>query len=331
MSRAVVIGAGGWGTALALVLMETGHEVSIWGNDAANVDRINRDRENTKYLKDVPLPPELVVTADREEAMHKARLVVSATPTRWLREVMMSFQGLLPARVPIVSVTKGIEVSTLKRPSQVLHQLFPRSTVSILSGPSHAEEVARRIPSSVVIASRTREIARRNQRRFTTERFRVYANTDPVGVELAGALKNVIAIAAGACDGLGFGDNTKSALVTRGIVEMVRLATKMGARKQTFAGLAGVGDLITTAFSPHGRNRHVGQRLGEGQPLERILRETEQVAEGIETTRAVIKLARKHRVDMPISREVSNILFHGKDAAEALQSLMTRSTKTEAW
>ncbi|MAG58731.1 MAG: glycerol-3-phosphate dehydrogenase [Planctomycetes bacterium] len=331
MKVATVIGAGGWGTAVALLLHETGHEVRIWGHDPVNLERMGRERENAKYLKDVALPDDLILTTDHEAAVKSAKLIVSGVPTRHLREVMEPFRGLLPRDVPIVSLTKGIEVETLKRPSQVLREIFAGHAVGILSGPSHAEEVARRIPSSVVIAASGRERARQLQRRFTTERFRVYANVDPVGVELAGALKNVIAIAAGVCDGLGFGDNTKSALVTRGLVEMVRLGSKLGARKQTFAGLAGMGDLITTAFSPHGRNRHVGQRLGEGQPLDRILRETEKVAEGVYTTKAVMTLARRHRVDMPITLEVHDVLFEGKDAAAALQSLMTRSSKAESW
>jgi glycerol-3-phosphate dehydrogenase (NAD(P)+) len=244
---------------------------------------------------------------------------------------MEDFRELLGARVPIISVTKGIEPESLLRPTQILSEFFPENSISILSGPSHAEEVARRIPSSVVVADESRERAKRLQKYMNTTRFRVYANTDPLGVELAAALKNVIAIAAGICDGLGFGDNTKSALVTRGLVEIVRLASPLGAKKETFAGLAGVGDLITTAFSRHGRNRWVGQRLGEGLSIDQVLRETTKVAEGVETSRACLSLARKHRVEMPIAREVYEILFEGKDPRQALESLMSRSSKTETW
>lgn len=329
--KIAVVGAGGWGTAVAMLLVENGHDVAMWGHDAANIERMRRDGVNAKYLKDVPLPASLKLTSDCQEAVHGARVLVSGIPTRWLRQTLEPFKPVVPARIPIVSLTKGIEPDTLKRPTQIIREVLPQRAVAILSGPSHAEEVARRIPSSVVVGASARDLARRMQRLFTTERFRVYANTDPLGVELGGALKNVIAIAAGVCDGLGFGDNTKSALVTRGLVEMVRLAAKLGARKQTFAGLAGMGDLITTSFSRHGRNRHVGERLGRGQPLERILRETQKVAEGVGTTQAVIKLARKVRVDMPIAREVHDMLFEGKDAQVALQSLMTRSSKTESW
>lgn len=329
--RVTVIGSGGWGTAVALVLLENGLEVTMWGHDKAYLGRMERDRENTKFLPGIPFPPELRLEGDAAAAVKGARVIVNGVPTAFLRSVFEDFRGLLPGRVPIVSLTKGIEVETLLRPSQVLREIFPGHPVAILSGPSHAEEVARRIPASVVLAARSATLAKRLQKQFTTERFRVYTNTDPVGVELGGALKNVIALAAGVCDGLGFGDNTKSALVARGLVEMSRLAVKMGARKQTFSGLAGLGDLITTAFSRHGRNRAVGEKLGQGIPLERILRETEKVAEGVHTTKAVMKLARKHAVEMPICREVHEILFAGKDPGEALASLMSRRARSEAW
>jgi len=329
--KVAVIGAGGWGTAVAMLLVENGHEVTMWGHDSANIERMQRTGENKKYLNDVPLPSNLALTADPEEAVQRAKVVVSGVPTRWLRETLLPFKGLIPKRAPFVSLTKGIEEETLLRPSQVIRATIPGHPSAILSGPSHAEEVARRIPSSVVIAASSRDLARRMQRLFSTERFRVYANTDPVGVELAGALKNVIAIAAGVCDGLGFGDNTKSALVTRGLVEMSRLSTKLGAKKQTFAGLAGMGDLITTAFSPHGRNRAVGEKLGQGQTLERIARGSAKVAEGVGTTRGAITLARKHRVEMPIALQVHDMLFADKDPQDALAQLMTRSSKTETW
>jgi glycerol-3-phosphate dehydrogenase (NAD(P)+) len=303
----------------------------MWGHDPANVERMNRDHVNARYLDDVPIPEDLLITTDHAEAVEGTRLVVSAVPTRHIRSVMEDFRELLGARVPIISVTKGIEPESLLRPTQILSEFFPENSISILSGPSHAEEVARRIPSSVVVADESRERAKRLQKYMNTTRFRVYANTDPLGVELAAALKNVIAIAAGICDGLGFGDNTKSALVTRGLVEIVRLASRLGAKKETFAGLAGVGDLITTAFSRHGRNRWVGQRLGEGLSIDQVLRETTKVAEGVETSRACLSLARKHRVEMPIAREVYEILFEGKDPRQALESLMSRSSKTETW
>ena len=329
--KVAVIGAGGWGTAVAMLLVENGHDVTMWGHDAANIERMQRTGENKKYLNDVALPSNLALTTDRLAAVSGARVVVSAIPTRWLRQTLLAFKGLVAKRAPLVSLTKGIEEGTLLRPCQVIRATMPGHATAVLSGPSHAEEVARRVPSSVVVATGSRDLGRRMQRLFTTERFRVYANSDPVGVELGGALKNVIAIAAGVCDGLGFGDNTKSALITRGLVEISRLSTRLGARKRTFAGLAGMGDLITTAFSPHGRNRAVGERIGKGQTMERIFRDTAKVAEGVGTTRGAIELANKHKIEMPIAREVHDMLFAGKDANEALNNLMTRSSKTETW
>lgn len=329
--RATVIGNGGFGTAVSLLLLENGYDVTLWGHDADYVEATREARENRKYLPGVPLPADLRLTADAAAAARDAALVVSAVPTRWLRSTMEGFRGLLPRRAPIVSLTKGIEEESLLRPSLVLRALHPGRPVAVLSGPSHAEEVARRVPTSVVVAASSRPLTRTLQKVFSTDRFRVYGNADPVGVELGGALKNVVAIAAGVVDGLGFGDNTKAALVTRGLVEIVRLAVKLGGRKHTFTGLAGVGDLITTSFSRHGRNRAVGERLGRGERLAAILGGMEMVAEGVFTARAVIALARRHRVDMPISREVHAMLFEDKDPAEALRSLMSRSSKSEAW
>ena len=332
MTRKIaVVGNGGFGTAMALVLLENGHDVTIWGHDDVYAQQVERTRENPKFLPGISLPPELKIVSDQAEATDGVDLVVNAVPTAYLRDVMLSFKEHLPPRVPIVSLTKGIEQETLKRPSQIIREAVPGHSVAVLSGPSHAEEVALRIPASVVVSASSDDLSKRLQKIFNTTRFRVYTNSDPVGVELGGALKNVIALAAGVSDGLGFGDNTKAALVTRGLVEIVRLASAMGARKMTFTGLAGMGDLITTAFSRHGRNRAVGQRLGEGIPLERILRETEKVAEGVYTTKAVMKLARKHKVDMPLSKEVHAILFSDKDPAAALTDLMARSRKNEEW
>jgi len=329
--RIVVIGDGGWGTAVALTLVETGHDVVLWSHDADYSARMHRERENTKFLPGVPLPAALELSSDREVAAAGATVAVNAVPTRFLRPVMESFTGILPRRIPIVSLTKGIEHGSLLRPCQILRELHPGHPTAVLSGPSHAEEVALGIPASVVLAARSTDLAVDLQKTFSTKRLRVYTNSDPVGVELGGALKNVIAIAAGVCDGLGFGDNTKAALVTRGLVEIVRLAVPMGAKKQTFTGLAGLGDLITTAFSRHGRNRAVGEKIGKGIPLKRILGEMETVAEGVYTTESVIKLARQKKIEMPISREVHEMLFKGKDPAKALESLMKRTRKNEAW
>ena len=326
-----IIGNGAWGTAVALVLLDNGHPVTIWGHDSTYVRETSERRENHKFLPGVTLPSELRLETDAASSVEGARLVISAVPTRFLRTVLEEFQGHVPSRVPVVSLTKGIELETLLRPCQVIRQVLPGRAVAVLSGPSHAEEVARRVPTSVVVSASSDGLRRRLQRTFNTPRFRVYRNSDTIGVELGGALKNIIALAAGVCDGLGFGDNTKAALVTRGIAEITRLATRLGARRATFGGLAGIGDLITTAFSAHGRNRAVGEQLGRGQTLKQILEATEKVAEGVLTTKAVMTLARRHRVDMPISREMNEVLFRDKDPGEALESLMTRAAKSETW
>lgn len=329
MTKYAIIGNGGFGTAIALVLRDQGIETVQWGHDAHYVDRVLAKRENVKYLPGVTLPKDYIITSDVEEALTGAAVIVNAVPTQHVRSV---FEGIAPhvkSRVPVLSLSKGIEVKTLLRPSQVLRELLPSSSVAVLSGPSHAEEIARKMPATVVIGGHSHLLARKLQNALSTERFRVYTNTDPIGVELAGALKNIIAIAAGICDGLGFGDNTKAALVTRGLVEVTRLAKRLGARERTFAGLAGMGDLIATAFSSHGRNRAVGEKVGKGMPLKRILADMDGVAEGVATTRSTLALARRHRVDMPIVREVHDILFEAKDPQDALTALMTRSTKTE--
>jgi glycerol-3-phosphate dehydrogenase (NAD(P)+) len=324
-----IVGDGGWGTAVALVLLESGQDVVMLGRDPAHVAAMAAARENKRYLPGVPLPPALGITADPRAAVEGAACVVNAVPTQWIREVFAPLAALIGPRRRVLSLSKGIEIGTLLRPSQVLRALLPRNPIAVLSGPSHAEEVARRCPASVVIASAAQPLATRLQRALTTRRFRVYTNRDPVGVELAGALKNVIAIAAGIVDGLGFGDNTKAALVTRGLVEITRLARTMGGRASTFTGLAGVGDLITTAFSRHGRNRAVGEKIGRGIPLQTILSGMSMVAEGVPTTKAAHALARRRRVEMPITREVHAILFEGKPPLDALTSLMTRSAKNE--
>jgi glycerol-3-phosphate dehydrogenase (NAD(P)+) len=329
MSRVAVIGNGGFGTAMALLLVENGHRVTIWGHDEDLIDQVREERENSRYLPGVALPNELEFTHSEEEAVEQAELLVVAVPTLHLRTTLGLFKDLLPVRTPVVSLTKGIESATLARPSQVIRECWPQRQVAVISGPSHAEEVARRVPSSVVAAASSRTFTRRLQKAFGTSSFRIYTNTDPIGVELGGALKNVIAIAAGLVDGLGYGDNTKAALVTRGIVEMRRLAMRMGARGSTFFGLAGIGDLITTSFSPHGRNRAVGLGLAAGRSLEDVLAGMAGVSEGVNTARSVVTLARRHRVEMPICTEVHAILFERKAPADALRLLMTRTAKSE--
>ena len=328
--RIAILGSGGMATACAVLLSERSRcEVRIWTRTAERAAELVRDGENRKLLPGVPLPSGVVVTHDVAAAVADADLAVAAIPTRFLRETLTPLAGQVPAGLPVVSVAKGLEVGTLMRPSQILVDVLGPRDVAALGGPSHAEEIARRLPAGVVAASATKSLADGVQNLFNTDRFRVYTNPDIVGVELAGAIKNVIAIAAGICDGLGFGDNAKSGLVTRGLVEMTRFGTALGADAETFHGLAGLGDLVTTCFSRHSRNRHVGECLGKGQPLEQIVAEMNGVAEGITTTRGLIELAAERNIEMPIAAEVYAVLFANKPAAEATASLMHRPPKDE--
>ncbi|MHC4923787.1 MAG: NAD(P)H-dependent glycerol-3-phosphate dehydrogenase [Planctomycetota bacterium] len=324
-----VVGDGSWGTALAMVLAGRGVTVHLWSRDAAYAKKMQRTRRNSRFLRGVDLPDGIEITGDAAAAFDGATLVVSAVPTQFLRPTWKSIVDTLPARVPICSVTKGIENRTLERPTQILAEVTGRRGLAVLSGPSHAEEVVRRLPTTVVSASRNRDLAQRVQHLFSTDRFRVYTRRDVVGVEFAAAAKNVVAIAAGICDGLGLGDNGKAALLTRGSVEMARLGRAVGAQASTFHGLAGIGDLIATCTSPHGRNRAVGERLGRGESLDDILSSMKMVAEGVATTRSLVGLTRKLGVDMPIATEVHRVLFRGKAPLKAVTDLMTRAPKRE--
>lgn len=324
-----VLGNGGWGTALALLALRNGHDVRLWGVEADYVAETARTRTNPRYLPEVPLPPGLLVTSDAKAASAGATLLVSAIPTQFLRATTARLAPDLPPGVPVVSVSKGVENRTLERPTEILRETLGARPVAVLSGPSHAEEVARGRPASVVVASDDEAVRTRVQRVFSCDSFRVYASEDVLGVEFAAAIKNVIAIAAGACDGLGLGDNAKSALVTRGNAEMTRLGRALGARPETFSGLAGIGDLITTCFSRHGRNRAVGERLGKGERIEDILGSMVQVAEGVRTAESVVDLARKLGVEMPISEQVRKMLFEGQKPRAALAELMGRPLKAE--
>lgn len=300
----------------------------MWSVDESYAREVARTRENRKFLPGVKIPDDVSLVWDIEP-LGKADVMVMAVPTQFARDVLTKLAPSFPRNVPIVSVAKGIENETLLRPSQVIREVLGRVKVGVLSGPSHAEEVARGLPASVVAAAADDVFARTIQALFMSERFRVYTNTDEVGVELGGALKNVIAIAAGMCDGMKLGDNAKSALISRGLAEMVRLGVEMGARQRTFFGLSGIGDLVTTCISPHGRNREVGLRIGSGAKLSEVLETMEKVAEGVWTTKSVLALARRHRVKMPITEEVYAVLFEDKDPRHALRDLMTRSAKSE--
>jgi glycerol-3-phosphate dehydrogenase (NAD(P)+) len=324
-----VLGNGGWGTALALVARGNGHDVALWGVDPEYVAETASTRSNPRYLPGVELPRDLVLTSDVAAASAGATLLVSAVPTQYLRATAARWAPALPASVPVVSVTKGIEIGTLARPTEILAATLSLRSLAVLSGPSHAEEVARGGPTSVVVASQDAELAELVQRVFGTERLRIYATDDVLGVEIAAAVKNVIAVAAGVCDGLGLGDNAKAALITRGNAEITRLGRAMGARTETFAGLAGIGDLITTCVSRHGRNRGFGERLGRGERTADIQASMVQVAEGVRSAEAVVELARRFGVEMPISEQVRRMLFGGQRPEVALRELMSRATRAE--
>jgi glycerol-3-phosphate dehydrogenase (NAD(P)+) len=330
-----VLGDGAWGTALAILLAgRPEHRVCLWSARADNGQLLQERRENVHLLPGVPIPAAVELTTDVAAAAG-ADVWVSAIPTVYLRPTLERVRGELAGRlaeVPVVvSLTKGIEIGTFRRPSEVVAEVLGAGRVAVLSGPSHAEEVSRGRPTSVVAASADHDLARQVQGWFNTERFRVYTNRDPLGVELGGALKNVIGIAAGACDGLGYGDNAKSALIARGLAEMTRFGVALGAEPATFAGLAGLGDLITTCVSKHGRNRQVGERLARGETLDAIRASMSKVAEGITTTRAVHERAGQMGIDMPITAEVYRVLYEGKDPRSAVNDLMLRSPKKEEW
>ncbi len=325
MKTIVVLGDGAWGTALALVLHKGGHRVALWTKFPEHEAAMRSGRENAKFLPGVPFPEGLEVLTGPPPA---ADVYIAAVPTQFIRETFTALKASLPKKAVFACVAKGLEQSTGKRPTEVLREVLGRVRVVALTGPSHAPEVARGLPASIVAAGDPRA-ARVVQDLFAGGTVRVYTSRDALGVELGGALKNVIALAGGICDGLGLGHNAKAALLTRGIVEMARLGSALGARKQTFFGLSGIGDLITTTTFPTGRNLSVGRALGEGKKLEEILGAMHSVAEGVWAAKAALALARKHRVEMPITAEVHAILFEGKDPKQALRDIMNRGPRAE--
>ena len=329
IERIAVLGAGGMGTALALLFHRTGRAVSLWARDPDHAAGIARLRENRRHLPGVELPADLALTAEAGEAVRGADLLVVAVPSAYLRAALRSVALRIPAGLAALSVVKGIENTTFARPSRIIVETLGPRPVSVLSGPSHAEELARGLPASVVVAGADEGLDVRVRDALNQRLFRVYTNSDPVGVELSGALKNVLGIAAGICDGLQLGDNAKSALLTRGLAEIVRFGVDLGALPSTFYGLAGVGDLITTCFSKFGRNRAVGERIGRGETLGRVLGDMVDVAEGVPTTRSVRDQARERGVDVPITDELYEVLFRDKPPAAALMSLMERAPKDE--
>ncbi|NBO90891.1 MAG: NAD(P)-dependent glycerol-3-phosphate dehydrogenase [Planctomycetia bacterium] len=327
-----VLGSGAWGTAIAILLASRPHHrVRLWSARAETGRALSHDRENVRLLPGVLIPDSVILTEDVAEAVDAADFWVSAVPTVHLRATMHRVRAKGGSPPAVVSLTKGIEIGTFARPSQILTEVLGTANVVVLSGPSHAEEVSRGLPTSVVAASADESLAVAVQQYFSTDRFRVYSNLDPVGVELAGALKNVMGLAAGICDGLGYGDNARAALMTRGLAEITRFGVAFGAEPATFAGLAGLGDLITTCVSPHGRNRAVGLRLGQGEKLDAILSSMNQVAEGVTTTKAVYERAMLSGLDLPICTEAYRVLYEQKPPVEAVTALMGRSPKGEQW
>ncbi|WP_338749705.1 NAD(P)H-dependent glycerol-3-phosphate dehydrogenase [Bacillus sp. FJAT-52991] len=327
-----VIGAGSWGTALALVLADNGHEVRLWAHNQVRIQEINEQHTNHQYLPNINLPKNIVGYHSMEEVLDGIDLIVLAVPTKAIREVLRSIQDHQKEPLTIVHVSKGIEPDTLLRISEMIEEEMPKElyqAVVILSGPSHAEEVSLRHPTTVTVSSKDMEAAGRVQDIFMNQHFRVYTNSDMVGVEIGGALKNIIALAAGISDGLGYGDNAKAALITRGLAEIARLGTKMGAKPLTFSGLTGIGDLIVTCTSVHSRNWRAGNMLGQGKKLEEVLADMGMVVEGVRTTKAARQLSVKYGVDMPITEALYGILFEECDPKSAVDGLMARMKTNE--
>ncbi|MBN1587411.1 MAG: NAD(P)-dependent glycerol-3-phosphate dehydrogenase [Candidatus Omnitrophica bacterium] len=328
-----VIGDGGWGTTLALLLDQKGVPCELWSHDPEYVGLMREKGQNPKFLPGIDLPASLSITDNLKQVVSGADAVIVAVPSAFLPRVMdRLFQDLghgAESPPPLVSVAKGLEEDSCLRMTEVIERIFPHTRVAALSGPTLALEIARGLPASAVVASKDAAFATQIQKAVSTEKFRLYTSEDVVGVELGGALKNVIAIAAGIADGLGFGVNAKSALVSRGLAEITRLGVAMGARAETFAGLSGVGDLVTTCTSTLSRNHTLGEGIGQGKSLQEMTARTEMVTEGVHNTLQAVSLAGRFGVEMPIAQQVSEVLFRGKDPRQAVVDLMTRSYKTE--
>jgi len=329
--RVAILGTGQMGTVCSVMLADQGVHVRLWGVNPDQVAALKSTRENRRYLPGLKIPERVSFSTDAAAALNGAQMIVSAIPCQHMREVWKRLAPAYPRGVPVVSVAKGIENNTLLRPTQIIEDVLGVVPLGALSGPSVAAELARCMPATVVIASADRRLAEQVQQTFATQWFRVYTNDDILGVELAGATKNVIALAAGILDGLKAGDNAKAALLTRGLVEITRLGVAMGACRETFAGLAGLGDLVTTCVSPLGRNRTAGEQIGRGKSAQEVIAGSPWVIEGIPTTRSVRELAARHNVEMPITEAVHGVLFEGRDVLATLSELMSRRLKQEGW
>ena len=331
IKKITVVGDGGWGTTLAIHLAKKNRPVVLWGPFPEYVREIKKTRHNRKFLPGVKIPSGVRLESSLARAIHDGDLIVLAVPSQYVSAVLKQIRKTkikLSDKI-FLSVVKGIEAKTLLRISQMMAQALGKVSLAVLSGPNISREVARGVPSTAVIASKDPRVAKELQKIFNSKTFRIYTNTDVAGVEFGGSLKNIIAIACGVCDGLGFGSNTKAAIVTRGLAEMARLGQALGARKETFSGLSGLGDLVTTCFSPQSRNRTVGEQLGKGKSIKHIVSHMEMVAEGVETVKAACELSRKHKIPMPITHQVYQIIYRRKKPLQAVTDLMARKTKAE--
>ena len=328
MAKVSIMGGGSWGIALAALLEKNGHKVTVWSalKDEVEMLRINREH---KMMPGVFLAEDILCTDDEREAVEGSDLLVMAVASSYTRRTARRISGLVSDRQKILNVAKGIEEDTLMTLSEIIEQEIPQADVAVMSGPSHAEEVGRGLPTTIVVGAKSRETAEYIQSLFMSEVFRVYVSSDILGMELGGALKNVVALAAGIADGLGYGDNTKAALITRGIAEIARLGTAMGGKYETFCGLTGIGDLIVTCASMHSRNRRAGILIGQGKTYEEAMAEVKMVVEGVYSAKAAMQLAAKYHVQLPIIEQVNQILFEGKNAAQAVKELMLRDRKIE--
>ena len=325
-----VLGAGTWGTALAILLANNGHEVILRSSNEKKVKALNEDRNSVPNLPGAVLNPEIIVTSDLEAALKKPELIVFAVASPYIRSMAQEIKGRIPDGMKIVNVSKGIENDTLMTLTEIIKEELPSADVAVLSGPSHAEEVSRSFPTTCVVGAASKKTAVFIQDTFMNEHFRVYTSPDIIGIEIGGSLKNVIALAAGIVDGLGYGDNTKAALITRGIVEISRLGLKMGGKIETFSGLSGIGDLIVTCTSKHSRNRNAGYFIGKGYTMDEAMKEVNQVVEGVYSAKAALKLANKYGVEMPIVEQINKVLFEGKPAKAALTELLVRDKTSES-
>ena len=330
MARIGILGAGSWGTALAILLHDNGHDVTVWSIHEEEVETLNTTRRHERKLPGVEIPEGIVFTTDMKETMSDKDVCVLAVPSPFIRSTCQKMKQYVRAGQIIVNVAKGIEENTLYTLTDIIEEELPYADACVLSGPSHAEEVSRRLPTTCVVSSRTRKTAEYLRSVFVSPVFRVYISPDMLGIELGGALKNVIALEAGTADGLGYGDNTKAALITRGIAEIARLGIKMGGKPETFYGLTGIGDLIVTCASMHSRNRKAGYLMGRGYTMEEAMKEVQMVVEGVYSAKAALELSRKYQVEMPIVEQVNKVLFENKNAEEAVKELMLRDKKIES-